>query len=232
VARESKPRSHRLYRAVGAVHEFFNDPLAETKKVMLELRSDTAGGAARHTAFPGSTHPSGEIVRWDEDGEPREIDATKLRLACVYLAIGCLALRYCDELVPDERIAHTPTADLPRRICGAYPVFERRVNEWLGLPEPAWIIRPPRRKLPDDISVPDLVAMIPNNFDGVGWATVGMAIFDAGGDYDTFLEFSRRSPNHHHVETVERRWNRWRDHPPTRLNGLAKLKWLASQGDR
>jgi hypothetical protein len=88
--RASKPRSHRLYRAVGATHEVFSDPfIADNKKVllaegvpkaevdklksvMLELRSNTASGGARHTAFPGSTHPSGEAVRWDEDGEPRD----------------------------------------------------------------------------------------------------------------------------------------------------------------
>jgi hypothetical protein len=231
--RASKPRSHRLYRAVGAVHEVFSDPLIETKKVLLELRSDTAGvGAARHTMFPPSLHPSGEEVRWDVDGEPRVIDAAKLRLACAWLAIGCMVLRYCDEWLPDERLAHRPTLDLPRRICGAWPALEAPIHGWRGLPPPPWMARPPRRQLPDDADVPALVAMIPNDFDREGWVKVGMAIFEAmgAGGYDTFLEFSRRSPNHHNERTVKGRWRSFEKSPPRRMNGLAKLRYLARGG--
>ena len=224
--RASKPRSHRLYRATGATHEVFSDPLVETKKVLLELLSDTAGGAPRHTMFPGSLHPSGEIVRWDEDGESRVIDADRLRLACAWLATGCVVLRHLSDYLE----ARSPSMDLPKRVWSAWPAVARPIHKWLGIDNPDDRLAP-RRKVPDDVNLRDLVAMIPNDFDREGWVKVGMAIFEAGGDYATFLEFSRRSTSHHNPKTVEGRWRSFERHPPRHMNGLAKLKWLA-KGNR
>jgi hypothetical protein len=251
--RASKPRSHRLYYATDAVHEVFSDTLiagckrgevipiidpltgeigdavepAVSKPVMLELRSDTANGAAKFTMFPCSTHPSGERVRWDSDGEPRVLDAAKLRLACAWLAVGCIVLRYCDEWV-DDRPAHNPTLDLPRRIWRTWPGVAKPIYQWLGLYNPNEDARP-RRKIPDDIDVPAIVAMIDNDFDRDGWVKVGMAIYACGADYSTFLEFSRRSPNHHHEATVKRIWRSFKK--PPRSVGIGTLRYLA-KGNR
>ncbi len=77
--RASKPRSHRLYRLTRPV---------ETRKwtstnagMLVELRSTGC-----QTIAPGSTHPSGETVRWDADGEPATIDPDQLIAAIDQLA--------------------------------------------------------------------------------------------------------------------------------------------------
>ena len=57
--RPTKPRSHRLYVAPGAVTIKFVDPL--DKAMLVELRAN--GG--QQTVFPGSVHPSGEAIEWD-----------------------------------------------------------------------------------------------------------------------------------------------------------------------
>lgn len=79
--REGKPRSHRLYRLTRP---------AETRKwasrpggMILELRSTGCQSIA-----PGSTHPSGEAVRWDHDGEPALIDPEALVASCDALAVA------------------------------------------------------------------------------------------------------------------------------------------------
>ena len=69
--RAGKPRSHWLYRVTGP---------AETRKfqdsalgMIVELRSTGA-----QTIFPGSTHPSGEPIEWEEDGTPAIVDPDAL----------------------------------------------------------------------------------------------------------------------------------------------------------
>jgi hypothetical protein len=47
-----------------------------------------------------------------------------------------------------------------------------------------------------------MVAAITNDLDRETWVKAGMAIYVAGGSYHLFLDFSRRSPNHHHEGTV------------------------------
>jgi primase-like protein/bifunctional DNA primase/polymerase-like protein len=225
--RASKPRSHRLYRATGAMHEVFADPLAESKKVMLELRSDTASGAARFTMFPGSTHPSGEKVEWDSDGEPRTIAAAQLRLACAWLAVGCMVLRYINEWV-DGDPARDPTLAMPRAVWSAWPAVAKPIYQWLGLPNTDEDARR-RRKIPADVDVRELVAMIVNDLDRETWVKAGMAIYACGADYSTFLGFSRRSPTHHNVRTVERVWRSFQKSRP-RSVGIGTLRYLAKGG--
>lgn len=76
--RDGNPRSHRLYRLTTP---------AQTRKwkseagMIVELRSTGC-----QTIAPGSTHPSGEAVRWDHDGEPASIDALDLIAAIQALA--------------------------------------------------------------------------------------------------------------------------------------------------
>lgn len=68
--RESRPRSHRLYRVADST---------KTQKwpgkdgMLVELRSTGC-----QTIGPGSVHPSGEAVRWDEDGEPAAVEPAVL----------------------------------------------------------------------------------------------------------------------------------------------------------
>jgi hypothetical protein len=90
--RQSKPRSHRLYRVTGPTPPTrrFQDPLAAPDDATLvELRADGC-----QTIFPPSVHPSGEVVRWDADGEPEEVDAATLARAVQHLAAAALLTRH------------------------------------------------------------------------------------------------------------------------------------------
>lgn len=85
--RASKRRSHGLY---------YTDPLVPTAKfadldgtMLVELRS--TGG---QTVFPGSVHPSGEPIEWDEDGEVARGPGTTLRQAVAQLAAAGLLARH------------------------------------------------------------------------------------------------------------------------------------------
>jgi hypothetical protein len=92
--RAGKPRSHRLYLCKGASFEKFNNPFlinsndeTERKKgCIVELRT----GDGKQTVFPGSTHESGESIKWHRSGEPLQVDAQALRRAAARLASACL----------------------------------------------------------------------------------------------------------------------------------------------
>ena len=87
--RQSKPRSHWLYRC---------DPPPETqqfqfdKAMLVELRSTGV-----QTMAPPSVHPCGEVVRWDADGDPAEIPAADLARCMGDLAALCLLVRHWPE---------------------------------------------------------------------------------------------------------------------------------------
>ena len=67
--RQSKPRSHYLFRAQGLETRKFNLPKGWTpgdgQTTVVEIRSTGA-----QTVFPGSVHPSGEEITWACNGEP------------------------------------------------------------------------------------------------------------------------------------------------------------------
>jgi len=94
--RLSKPKSHLLYEAESE-NEQFADPIAaksqdeaERRTAMLcEIRS-----TGMQTIFPGSTHASGEAIRWFEDGEPSRVDAKMLRRSVARIAAGSILARY------------------------------------------------------------------------------------------------------------------------------------------
>jgi Bifunctional DNA primase/polymerase, N-terminal/Primase C terminal 2 (PriCT-2) len=208
--RASKPRSHRLYRSVGATYAQFTDRLitkAEGKHMLLELRSDTGGGvgAARHTAFPGSVHPSGEAVEWDEDGEPRAIDAERLAVACAWLAVGSMILRHCEPGLIDP---YHPTLDMPRKVTGACPALIAPVHRLLGLSNPHELRRPPAKRISEDADPAELLAMADNNLDRLTWIKVCAAVWSTMGDggWDAFLAFSQKSPRHNNFSTVDKTW--------------------------
>lgn len=94
--RSGSPRSHRLYRSEGAVTMQLKHPVKNTdgqQTTVVELRSTGA-----QTVAPGSTHPNGEKIRWDRDGEPAVIDAATLRDRVALLgAASLLATEYPGE---------------------------------------------------------------------------------------------------------------------------------------
>ena len=93
--RPSKRRSHLLYTSAVPKVMPFEDPTGavdangrDKAEMLVELRS--TGG---QTVFPGSTHESGEVIRWAEDGDPAEVDPTQLIKAVGLLAAACLLVR-------------------------------------------------------------------------------------------------------------------------------------------
>jgi len=83
--RASKPQSHFLYYCQGARTIRFE----WQGEVIAEIRSTGA-----QTVFPPSVHPSGECVRWDEDGDPAPVDFATLKRAVAKLAACVLLSRY------------------------------------------------------------------------------------------------------------------------------------------
>lgn len=84
--RESKPRSHYGYIATIQTTKF-QDPIDNA--MIVELRS-----TGTQTLWPGSTHPSGELYAWDEDGEPAEVEGADLLRATGRLASAALLARH------------------------------------------------------------------------------------------------------------------------------------------
>lgn len=86
--RPSKRQSHWIYIA---------DPITETQKFkdptdgqsIVELRS-----TGTQTLLPGSTHPSGEPIGWDEDGEPAVISGPVLAGQVKRLAAAALLAKH------------------------------------------------------------------------------------------------------------------------------------------
>jgi KaiC/GvpD/RAD55 family RecA-like ATPase len=81
--RKSKPRSHYLYRAVGAKTRTWEDAKG---RMIVELRSCVP---ACQTMMPGSTHPSGERVEWMDDVEIVEMEAHELTALVDRIALRC-----------------------------------------------------------------------------------------------------------------------------------------------
>jgi hypothetical protein len=100
--RKSKTASHRLYitdlhmTEQKAAIQFREPPTlsADGRPVTLvELRIG-AGDKGAQTLAPGSLHPSGEEVRWDEDGDPTSVSGSDLINAVTELALGAMLLRH------------------------------------------------------------------------------------------------------------------------------------------
>ncbi len=81
--RESNPRSHWLFR-VGTDIETTRHKDPHDGTTIIELR-----GIGAQTVAPGSVHPSGEAVRWDEGDDPAVVDADELLKAveAIYRAV-------------------------------------------------------------------------------------------------------------------------------------------------
>jgi hypothetical protein len=123
--RASKPGSHRLFIAEGGAFETFTDPLAakDDKATLLELRSSRA----HQTVFPPSVC-DGEVRVWQSPSiAPRTLPAARLRHACLWLAVGCLVMRYLGE-----HAARRPGFDFPKLLAEADPALGEAAARWLG----------------------------------------------------------------------------------------------------
>jgi Bifunctional DNA primase/polymerase, N-terminal len=98
--RRSGPRSHRLYRLQGDVPSTIKmaDPRKDEERGMLvELRTN-----GHQTIYPGSTHPSGEKVKWVTHQQPAEVEPRMLVRCTRHLAAACLIARSWDPGSRDE----------------------------------------------------------------------------------------------------------------------------------
>jgi hypothetical protein len=225
--RLSKPLSHRLYSAPGAVYASFGDPLDGS--MLVELRADGRDGGAHLTLIPPSI-ADGEQREWlGETVEPAEVESTVLARRMAWLAIGCVVMRHVSEYA-----ARRPGPDLLELLWEADPQLGRAAFRWLGKPspdEPRHNPKPRREMSNEELRLAELVAAIPNDFAWNDWNRVGMAIYAAsGGSEEGFIAFddlSARSPKYD-PHAVRERWNNYRRSPPTRIS-LGTLIHLARE---
>ena len=224
--RRSKPRSHRLYIAPGAVYRSWGD--SSTSTMLVELRADGRDGGAHATLIPPSI--AGERREWHGEAiEPAAVDSAGLERRLTWLAIGCLIMRYLSE-----HAARRPGPDLPSMLWEADRALGRAAFAWLGWQSPD---APRRHPLPGralsraDLDLAELVRAIPNDCDWVAWNRVGMAIFAATAGSEEgliiFDGFSARSPKYDPYRT-EARWRNYRRSPPSRLSA-GSLVYLARE---
>ena len=94
--RASKRFSHWLYKTgLAASEDVATIKFTDTQKpakVILEIRIGGSGKAAQ-TIFPGSVHPSGETIEWEEQREVAAIDGAELKRICGRLAACALIAR-------------------------------------------------------------------------------------------------------------------------------------------
>ena len=94
--RASKRYSHWLYTTgLAATEDVATIKFTDTQKpakVILEIRIG-GGGKAAQTIFPGSVHPSGEAIEWDDQREVAAIDGAELKQICGRLAACALLAR-------------------------------------------------------------------------------------------------------------------------------------------
>ena len=83
--RSGKPNSHYLYYVVNAATR----QLSTKEGMIVEIRSTGC-----QTVFPGSTHPSGEPVRWSSEGNPSSVLLEDLVESVQRLAAAVLLVRH------------------------------------------------------------------------------------------------------------------------------------------
>jgi primase-like protein/bifunctional DNA primase/polymerase-like protein len=225
--RPSKPRSHWLYNAPGALFATFADPLIS--ETLLELRAEGREGGAHLTLLPPSV-TDGEQRRWEIPTPiAAEIHAAVLTERIRWLATGCLVMRHISE-----HAARNPRPDLPALLWEADRHLGRAAFQWLGRPIPDQPQRHPKprnRMSNDELRLAEVVAGIKNDFDWHGWNRIGMAIYAAsGGSEEGFIAFddlSARSPKYCPHATRER-WNNYRRSPPSRI-GIGSIVHAARE---
>jgi hypothetical protein len=226
--RASKPRSHRLYVAPGAVFETFGDPLVSGKNTLLELRAAGRDGGGHQTVFPPSLHPEGERIEWHGAViAPAVVQASVLRTAAAWLAVGSLVRRHVSAHASER-----PGRDLPDLLDKADPKLGETARGWLKVPgrtARTARLRPRREMSADDIDLAELVAAIPNDADWDRWNAMGLAIYAATGGSDhgavVFDDWSAKSAKYNPYVTADR-WRHFHQSPPSRT-GIGKLVKMA-----
>ena len=230
--RASKPRSHRLYVAPGAVYEKFVDPICDpstTKATLLELRTDSAAGSPCQTIFPPSVHECGERVEWEGNEIPLQItDLAKFRRRCALLASAALILRYIDPIL-DTNWAYSWSPKLAKNILGGWPKIGRIIYNWLEKSNP---FAPPRT-LDPTASIEEIIEATENNLDWDTWVTFGLALYRTKGDagWGLFNAFSQRyigTPLH---KLTRQRWSSFRKSPPREV-GIGTLRHIQQEHPR
>lgn len=89
--RASSPGSHWFYRASGGKTTRLQDPMGVPRQGRATLVEFRTTGA--QTLIPPSHHPSGEQLRWEDAGEPMEIEAPSLLEAVRWVAAGAAIAR-------------------------------------------------------------------------------------------------------------------------------------------
>jgi Primase C terminal 2 (PriCT-2)/Bifunctional DNA primase/polymerase, N-terminal len=225
--RVSKPDSHWLYEAPGALFDHWTDPLS--KSTLLELRAPGKEGRCHQTIIPPSI-ADGERREWSgNEIKPAAVNAASLRRRCIWLAIGALIRRYV-SVYASERPGH----DMPRLLWEFDHDLGRAAYHWLGKKtpdEPRQYPRPRFKQDPSDLDLAEIVKAIPNNYDWEDWNRIGLAIFaaskDHGDGFVIFDDFSAKSPKYDPAQTVAR-WLNYRKSPPS-ATGIGKLAKLAYQ---
>lgn len=135
--RASAPGSHYLYRCKGAVSKAY--PLkGDGHDTALEIR-----GAGRQTVFPGSTHPSGEAIAFENDLEPAEVSPEELATLVEILALQVAWLR---AGLPREMLDDVSTEDLSW--LELVPAdMATQVRRWFRKPSPKAEERRPKSKV-------------------------------------------------------------------------------------
>ena len=228
--RPSKPKSHLLYVASGAVFEPFGDPIAGD--TLLELRADDRTGGRHQTIVPPSV-ADGEERQWVGDAiEPSIVVASVLRQRCVRLAIGCLVMRYVGEAPAKTPMA--PGWDHARLLWECDHDLGRRAYHWLDQPAPdtpRWHPKPIRDRSPVEGELHELARAILNNHAWEEWNKLGMAFFAASdGSEEGFCAFDLFSAKNRKYDPRETlaRWENYRRSPPTQI-GMGTLIHYARQ---
>lgn len=90
--RKSNPGSHRIYRCKDLPK---SQKFKSSEGCIIEIRS-----TGLQTVFPPSIHPSGEIISFEIDGEPTEVDKNILEQGCRIITVGTILV----ENYPEEGV--------------------------------------------------------------------------------------------------------------------------------
>lgn len=121
--RASSPRAHRLYRVSLDACEIEQHRLSN-RKMIVEYR-----GTGAQTVFPGSIHPTGEVIEWNATGEPAEVDGDALRAA-----VKALADRVRKELGDEAKPQAKPAGVLETTVSTPHDpdLIRRRVLPYIA----------------------------------------------------------------------------------------------------
>jgi hypothetical protein len=130
--RAGSTNSHWLYRVPGAesCRYALRTPDGHMH-TLIELRATNL-----QTVFPPSTHPSGEMICWEDDVIPTEISAENLSDAVLEAAVRCAFARFAPDALSQDARAEDgyPIDRLPEGI-------REQVQAWLGPAD----VEPPSR---------------------------------------------------------------------------------------